>query len=603
MNKSLTGISSAILAMHVGLATALAYAAASCPLLLGPTLLAYGLGLRHAVDADHIAAIDNTVRRLMQDGQRPYAVGFFFALGHSTVVLCISLLVALSSSFIAREMPAFKEAGATIGIFSSSIFLLLIGAINLFFLRETFRLWRRSLKVEPSSSDPHTAGQSVAAEALPDSSFGPLSKLLKPVMHLVNGSNKMFFVGLLFGLGFDTASEVTFLTLTASSAAAALTATATSAALPPWAMLILPLAFTAGMTLIDSLDGVLMLSAYGWAFLKPTRKLFYNLTITATSVFIAFAIAAAQIGQYVSQNSQHYRQWGTWLTDWHFQDWGLYFIAAFAALWLGSLGAAKISSRKTANLNSFANPFIGPFLFAALAALIAASAQAASAVESTKKTKAVSLVQTHYFFGRSVVTFAENGFRMENIGNFKFVLVAHAPDWRVSVFRTDEKKFFSEGLEEFVGTGLVNNYLIAEKPMDFEKYKPYKSTVPFCKYPVQQIRTGWCTLLTIPLTRYAYRQQLEAIDYAANRMPTSGGIAVKFHARSDNKDFFAGDRKKGVFDETYISTEKISAVEVPVSTFEVPKGFTKAASIREVVSGANVRQESEAFFFDSPQKK
>ncbi|MBU6455122.1 MAG: hypothetical protein KGS72_25345 [Cyanobacteria bacterium REEB67] len=604
MNKSLTALSTVILATHAALAAALAWAACSCPLLLGPTLLAYGLGLRHAVDADHIAAIDNTVRRLMQDGQRPFAVGFFFALGHSTVVLCIALLVALSSTFIARELPAFKEAGATIGMFFSSIFLLLIGAINLIFLRETFLLWRRSLKQGQSAAD--TDETILSKFENPDSvSFGPLNKMLKPLMHLVDGSKKMFFVGLLFGLGFDTASEVTFLTLTASSAAALMPgATGTASALvPPWAMLILPLAFTAAMTLIDSIDGVLMLSAYGWAFLKPSRKLFYNLAITATSVLIAFAIAAAQIGQYISQNFQNHTPVSALLKSWHFQDWGLYFIAFFAALWLGSLAAAKLSPGKIANLNTLTGPFLNPLLIAALTALLAtAPAPAASPADSTKKIKGLSLSQTHYFFGRSVVTLADEGFKMENVGNFKFVLVAHAPDWKISVFRTDEKKFFSESLDEFVSTGLVNNFLIAEKPMDFDKYKPYKSTVPFCKYPVQQIRTDWFTLLTLPLHTYTYRKQLEAIAHAAYRMPTSGGMTIKFRARSNNQDFFAADRKKGLFDETYISTDKISPVEVTAAVFDVPKGFTKAASLREVVSGANVRRDSEDFFFDSPQK-
>ena len=259
----------------IGWALAL-FASVQYPILLPAAVLAYGFGLRHAVDADHIAAIDNTTRKLMQDGGRPVAVGLFFSLGHSTIVVAMSVLLALSAGFIAT-MPTFQEIGGLIGTTVSAAFLLLIGIINLVVLVDIYRMFRRV-----------SAGGEYDEESLEDflQNRGLLARILRPAIRLVRKSWHMYPLGVLFGLGFDTASEVALLGLAATSGATGL---------PIMYILILPLLFAAGMSLIDTTDGVLMLGAYGWAYIKPIRKLYYNLNITLVSVLIAFLIGGIEV--------------------------------------------------------------------------------------------------------------------------------------------------------------------------------------------------------------------------------------------------------------------------------------------------------------------
>lgn len=246
------------------------------PILLPAAVLAYGFGLRHAVDADHIAAIDNTTRKLMQDGQRPVGVGLFFSLGHSTIVVAMSLLIAISAGFVA-DMPAFEDIGSLIGTTVSAAFLLLIGVINLFVLIGIYRMFRRV-----------SAGGAYDEQTLEDflQNRGLLARLLRPAIRLVRKSWHMYPLGILFGLGFDTASEVALLGLAATSGASGL---------PIQYILVLPALFAAGMSLVDTTDGVLMLGAYGWAYIKPIRKLYYNLNITLVSVLIAFLIGGIEV--------------------------------------------------------------------------------------------------------------------------------------------------------------------------------------------------------------------------------------------------------------------------------------------------------------------
>ena len=220
------------------------------PVLLGLTLLAYGFGLRHAVDLDHLAAIDNTTRKLMHDGQKPVAVGFFFALGHSSIVTLLCALIALSTTFVNEHLASFQKTGAVIGTVVSSFFLIVIGIINLIVLMDLIR------------------------EKKP-------ARFFRPLLKIITKSWQMYFVGLLFGLGFDTATEIGLLTLSAASAAKGM---------PLGNIMILPLAFTAGMTLIDTLDGVLMLRAYDWASLNPLRRRSYNIAITLASVALAIVL-------------------------------------------------------------------------------------------------------------------------------------------------------------------------------------------------------------------------------------------------------------------------------------------------------------------------
>jgi high-affinity nickel-transport protein len=246
------------------------------PATLSLCLVAYGFGLRHAVDADHIAAIDNVTRKLMQEGKRPVGVGFFFSLGHSTVVLAMCGVVALGTDFIKTQFPQFQEVGGIIGTSVSAAFLLLIAIINFVIFIEVFRAFR-AVK----------AGHQYSEDALQEllNGRGLLARLLRPLFRLVSKSWHMYPVGFLFGLGFDTASEIALLGIAATQAAQQLSL---------WSIMIFPLLFTAGMCLVDTTDGVIMLGAYGWAFVRPVRKLFYNLTITFVSFLIAFVVGSLE---------------------------------------------------------------------------------------------------------------------------------------------------------------------------------------------------------------------------------------------------------------------------------------------------------------------
>jgi high-affinity nickel-transport protein len=246
------------------------------PLLLGTALLAYGMGLRHAVDADHIAAIDNVTRKLMHEGKRPLGVGLFFSLGHSTIVVALSVGLVLTTTLLQGRFDALKEIGGVVGTAVSAFFLFAIAAVNLTTLAG---LWgaRRRLR----------RGERVGAEemdVLPAS--GLLGRLFRRLFRLIGQSWHMYPLGVLFGLGFDTATEVGLLGISAVSA---------SQGLPLWSILVFPALFSAGMALVDTADGILMLGAYGWAFVQPARKLTYNLAITLVSVVAALFVGAVEL--------------------------------------------------------------------------------------------------------------------------------------------------------------------------------------------------------------------------------------------------------------------------------------------------------------------
>ena len=246
------------------------------PVLLGTALLAYGFGLRHAVDADHIAAIDNATRKLMQDGQRPVAVGFFFSLGHSTIVVFASIAIAATATAFKDQFEAFKGIGGVIGTLVSVLFLLAIAAMNIVILANVYRTFRRV-----------KAGAAYAEEDLDMllAGRGLLARLFRPLFGLIRRSWHMYPLGFLFGLGFDTATEVGLLGISAAQA---------SQGLSIWSILVFPALFTAGMSLVDTADSILMLGAYGWAFVKPIRKLYYNMTITFVSVVVAMLVGGIE---------------------------------------------------------------------------------------------------------------------------------------------------------------------------------------------------------------------------------------------------------------------------------------------------------------------
>ncbi len=239
--------------------------------------LAYGFGLRHAVDADHICAIDNTTRKLMQDGKRPIGVGFFFSLGHSTVVLLLCALTAVAAGYARTHIPGWQEFGGKIGTGVSTAFLFIIGTINLVVFVSLFKA-ARSRHLE----DEHH--EQKIDEILQQQ--GLLGRIFRPILRTISHSWQMYFVGFLFGLGFDTATEVGMLSLAAQQSATGLSFAS---------LMLLPALFTLGMCLIDALNGVLMLGAYGWAFINPRRKLVYNFAIVIISVVVAFAVATKQL--------------------------------------------------------------------------------------------------------------------------------------------------------------------------------------------------------------------------------------------------------------------------------------------------------------------
>jgi high-affinity nickel-transport protein len=242
------------------------------PLLIGTAVLAYTLGLRHAVDADHIAAIDNVTRSMMQAGKRPLAVGLFFSLGHSTVVFAASAAIALSVGAMQWRLDAFKEIGGVIGTAVSATFLLIIGFANLIVLISVWRRMRRS------------AGNNDLAE-FEAANGGLVTRLFGSRFRLITQSWQMYPLGFLFGLGFDTATEIALLGIAASQS---------SQGLPLWSILLFPALFTAGMSLIDTADGFLMIGAYGWALEQPVRRLTYNFAVTLVSVLIALFVGSIE---------------------------------------------------------------------------------------------------------------------------------------------------------------------------------------------------------------------------------------------------------------------------------------------------------------------
>jgi nickel/cobalt transporter (NiCoT) family protein len=247
---------------------------------LGLGLTAYTLGLRHAFDADHVAAIDNATRKLTSDGRRPLGVGFFFSLGHSTVVFVLSLLFASGLQALAGPV---RDSGSTlhrvsglVGTSVSGLFLLLIAACNLTVLAGILRLLRRA---DNGAFDEFELERQLARRGLMSRFYGRFTRT-------IGASWQMFPVGLLFGLGFDTATEVALLFLAAGAA---------TSGLPFYAILCLPLLFAAGMSLLDTIDGSFMSFAYGWAYARPLRRIYYNLIVTALSIAVALIIGGAEL--------------------------------------------------------------------------------------------------------------------------------------------------------------------------------------------------------------------------------------------------------------------------------------------------------------------
>lgn len=308
--------------LHLLAISLLLVEAGSHPAILGMGLLAYTLGLRHAFDADHIAAIDNTVRKLVQQGQNPSGVGFYFSLGHSTVVFAAGVATAIAARWLHEKIPAFQEVGGLIGTLVSGIFLLVIALLNLIIWVDIWRLFRalRRGEYRPESLDVLLMSR------------GLVARLAKPLWRFIGKSWHVYPLGLLFGLGFDTASQISLLALSAASAK--------ELSLP--GILALPLLFAAGMSLMDTADGVFMTRAYGWAFSTPLRKLYYNLTVTGLSVVAALLIGSIELLQVLREKLGFKGRFWDWLGNLELGGLGYLLVGLFVLTWAVSYGVWKV---------------------------------------------------------------------------------------------------------------------------------------------------------------------------------------------------------------------------------------------------------------------
>ncbi len=247
---------------------------------IGVSVLAYTLGLRHAFDADHISAIDNTTRKLMNEGQRPLAVGYFFSLGHSTIVVAIGAGIVIAEktvyTAVSHNNSGLEQFGGIFGTVVSAAFLYLIAALNIVILAGILGVFRRMRRGQYNEAE--------LEEQL--NNRGLMYRFFGRWMRSITKSWQMYPVGVVFGMGFDTATEVALLATTAILA---------SEALPWYSIMCLPILFTAGMALMDTFDGCFMNAAYGWAFFNPVRKVYYNLAITGLSVSICFLIGTIEV--------------------------------------------------------------------------------------------------------------------------------------------------------------------------------------------------------------------------------------------------------------------------------------------------------------------
>jgi nickel/cobalt transporter (NiCoT) family protein len=316
--RRLRWLGAAVLGLHaLGVTLVIVYVR-RYPVLGGLAVLAYSFGLRHAFDADHISAIDNTTRKLLADGGKPLGVGFFFSLGHATIVFALSIGLGVAAGAVRAALPSLQFYGGTIGAAVSGVFLWTIGIVNLVVLFEVIGVGRdlRSGRYDEAALEKHLLER------------GLMSRFFARPLRFVRHSRQMYPIGVLFGLGFDTATEVGLLALTAGAA---------SGHVPMPAILALPTLFAAGMSMMDTADGVFMSKAYAWAFASPVRKVYYNITVTSLSVFVALLIGTIELGQVVSDELGLTGGFWNWLQAIDFGSLGYVIVALFAVTWLVAL--------------------------------------------------------------------------------------------------------------------------------------------------------------------------------------------------------------------------------------------------------------------------
>ena len=284
----------------------------------GTAALAYILGMRHAFDADHISAIDNTTRKLMSEGQRPLAVGFFFSLGHSSVVFLLTILLGFGIETLGSQLnnddSALQHYTGLIGISVSGTFLMIIGILNLIVLVSIVGVF---IKMRQGAYNEEELEKHLDSRGLLMRFFGPIARR-------IDASWKMYPLGILFGLGFDTATEIGLLVLAGSSVIAGL---------PWWAVISLPLFFAGGMSLLDTIDGSFMSFAYGWAFSKPVRKVYYNIIITGLSVAVALFVGGLEICQVIAQQLNLSGFFWDYALAFKLNSAGYFIVGAFVVVW------------------------------------------------------------------------------------------------------------------------------------------------------------------------------------------------------------------------------------------------------------------------------
>jgi high-affinity nickel-transport protein len=311
----LSGFAGAVVALHLIGWGLFVYYSGSNPALAGLGTLAYTFGLRHAFDADHIAAIDNTTRKFLQDGKRPLGVGFFFSLGHSTIVLSLVTGLAVAAQTVNARVPSFQHWGGAVGTGVSGTFLWIIGALNLLVLLDVIRIFR---EMRTGTYDQERLEQRLLERGLMNRFF------LGRISQQIRSSWQMYPLGVLFGLGFDTATEVGLLAISAGVA---------TNHVPFTAVLALPILFAAGMSLMDTADGAFMSQAYGWAFSNPIRKVYYNITVTTLSVTVALVIGTIELLQVVAIRFEGEGGFWNWLAALDFGRIGYGIVAAFVLTW------------------------------------------------------------------------------------------------------------------------------------------------------------------------------------------------------------------------------------------------------------------------------
>ena len=293
------------------------------PVLSGLGIVAYVLGLRHGVDADHIAAIDNTTRKLMQQGKPRFTVGTWFSLGHSTIVVALIAVIVFVTRTVIGQIPALQSWGDVFGTLVSGAFLFVIGFVNLLIVLGVYRLFKqaRAGAVKEKELEEYMQNR------------GFMNRFFRPLFKFVNDAWQIFPIGVLFGLGFDTATEVALIAISVG--------VGVSSAIPLWEILVLPVLFTCGMVLTDTTDGVTMRLAYGLAFLTPLKKIYYNLTVTVMSVLVAFVIGGIELVQVLSiELSLNGPVW-SWFNNLDFETMGFAIVGVFVITWITSYAVWK----------------------------------------------------------------------------------------------------------------------------------------------------------------------------------------------------------------------------------------------------------------------